>query len=217
MITTIIFDAEGVVFDSEPVWDRAQVEFLRRRGIVYHRDQLKPLLTGRSVVEGVRVMQELYGLPGEPEELAQERLMIVKGFFTNGVNFIEGFEGFYGQIEKKYKVCVATAMDRTLFRIVENTLDLQRLFFENIFFIDDVHGRGKPQPDIFVYAARQLQSLVEECVVIEDAPLGIEAAKRAGIKCIALTTTYERARLRSADLVVDSFAQIIEESSLITV
>ena len=60
VITTIIFDAEGVIFDSEPVWDRAQLEFLRRRGVIYRREQLKPLLTGRSLIEGVRVMQEMY-------------------------------------------------------------------------------------------------------------------------------------------------------------
>jgi beta-phosphoglucomutase-like phosphatase (HAD superfamily) len=65
VITTIIFDAEGVIFDSKPVWDRVQVEFLRRRGVIYRREQLKPLLTGRSLVEVVRVMQEMYRFLGE--------------------------------------------------------------------------------------------------------------------------------------------------------
>jgi HAD superfamily hydrolase (TIGR01509 family) len=215
MIKTIIFDAEGVVFDSEPVWDRAQVEFLQRRGIVYERGKLKPLLTGRSLVEGVRVMQELYSFPGEPEALAQERLAMVKKLLADGVKFIDGFEDFYRFIEKKHKVCIATSMDRALFQIVENILNLQSLFTRNIFFIDDVHGKGKPQPDIFLYAAKRLQSLVEECVVIEDAPLGIEAAKRAGMKCIALTTTYGRSRLQNADIIVDNFSQLIRGNDLI--
>jgi HAD superfamily hydrolase (TIGR01509 family) len=215
MITTVIFDAEGVVFDSEPVWDRAQVEFLRRREIAYHREKLKPLLTGRSLVEGIRVMQGMYGFPGEPEELAQERRTIVKEFFADGVNFIEGFEDFHKQIAKKYKTCIATAMDRTLFQKIEDTLNLRSLFAENIFFIDDVQGIGKPQPDIFFYAAKRLQSLVEECVVIEDAPLGIDAARRAGMKCIALTTTYNRERLLHADVVVDGFFQLMHENPLL--
>ncbi len=90
-------------------------------------------------------------------------------------------------------------------------MNLKCLFGENIFFISDVGGKGKPEPDIFLYAAKRLQSLVEECVVIEDAPLGIAAAKRAGMMCIALTTTYERAKLLEADVVVDDFAQIEEE------
>jgi HAD superfamily hydrolase (TIGR01509 family) len=213
MLTTIIFDAEGVVFDTEPVWDRAQVEFLRRRGIVYQREKLKPLLTGRSLIEGVWVMQELYGFPGEPEVLAQERRVLVKDFLTTGVNFITGFEDFYQQVAKKYKVCIATAMDRALFRIVESALSLRIFFAENMFFIEDVQGKGKPQPDIFLYAAKRLHSLVEECVVIEDAPLGIEAAKRAGMQCVALTTTYERDKLQRADFVVEGFVQLLEEKA----
>jgi beta-phosphoglucomutase len=214
MITTIIFDAEGVVFDSEPVWDRTQVEFLRRRGIVYHRDQLKPLLTGRSLIEGVQVMQELYDFPGEPEVLAQERLVIMKTLLSDGVSFIAGFEDFYRQVRPDYKICIATAMERTLFQKIENTLHLQSYFSEKIFFIDEVQGRGKPQPDIFLYAANQIQSLVEECVVIEDAPFGIEAAQRAGMRCVGLTTTYDRMKLQHADFVVDSFTQMLEEGIL---
>lgn len=208
MITTIIFDAEGVVFDSEPVWDRAQVEFLKRRGIAYKRDELKPLLTGRSLVEGVRVMQELYGFSGEPEILAQERFSIVKEYLAIDIHFIDGFRDFHQLVWEKYKICIATAMHRALFEIVEKTLNLKALFAKNIFFIEDVGGKGKPEPDIFLHAAVKLQSRVEECVVIEDAPLGLSAAKRAGMRCIALTATYKRERLQEADVIVDNFAQI---------
>ncbi len=103
MTTTIIFDAEGVVFNSESIWDRGQTEFLRRRGIIYNREQIKPLLTGRSLIEGARVMQDVYGFAGDPESLAQERLSIVTEFFTEGVNFIEGFLHFHEKVAKKYK------------------------------------------------------------------------------------------------------------------
>lgn len=211
MITTIIFDAEGVVFNTESIWDRAQVEFLRRRNITYEREMLKPLLTGRSLIEGVRVLQSLYGFSGDPRPLAQERLAIAKEYLISGVNFIDGFIDFHQHVQPHYRACVATAMDRSLFSIVENTLNLKNLFAEKIFFIGDVGGKGKPQPDIFLYAAKRLKSLVEECVVIEDAPLGITAAKSAGMKCIALTTTYTREKLLEADVIVESFAQIREE------
>ncbi len=210
MITTIIFDAEGVVFDTESIWDRAQVEFLGRRNITYEREVLKPVLTGRSLVEGVRVMQSLYGFPGDPELLAQERLAIVKELLYSGVHFIDGFLDFHRYVQPRYKMCLATAMDRSLFTIVETTLDLHCLFAEKMFFISDVGGKGKPAPNIFFYAARQMQALVEECLVIEDAPLGITAAKRAGMRCVALTTTYPHEKLREADVVVEGFEQIME-------
>jgi beta-phosphoglucomutase len=214
MITTIIFDAEGVVFDTESIWDDAQVEFLGRRDITYERDVLKPLLTGRSLIEGVRTMQSLYGFPGDPELLAQERLSIIKELFVSGVNFIDGFLDFHQHVQRHYKACIATAMDRSLFQLVESTLHLNKLFAKNIFFIDDVGGKGKPQPDIFLHAARQLQSIAQECLVIEDAPLGVIAAKHAGMKCIALTTTYRREKLSEADVVVENFAQILQGGAL---
>jgi beta-phosphoglucomutase-like phosphatase (HAD superfamily) len=208
MINTIIFDAEGVVFDSQAVWDKSQVEFLGRRGIVYEREKLKHFLTGRPLVEGVHVMQQMYGFPGEAEELAKERLTIVKNFFKGGIPFIEGFPDFYQRVQRQYKTCIATALNGELLAIVEKTLGLSRLFAGNVFSIADVGHVGKLQPDIFLYAAKRLHAPVEQCLVIEDSPLGIEAAKRAGMKCLALTTTYKRKTLSGVDWIVDKCEDI---------
>ena len=60
MIDTIIFDAEGIVIDTEAVWDKGQEIFLQRRGFVYDRERIKPLLTGRTLAEGVEVMKQVY-------------------------------------------------------------------------------------------------------------------------------------------------------------
>lgn len=208
MIDTIIFDAEGVVIDSEAIWDKGQDEFLRRRGIVYRREVVKHLLTGRSLVDGVRVMQKLYGFAGDPEKLARERKEIVKSFFKNEVVFINGFESFYGKIQEKYRTCVATSLDPELLAIIDGQLNLSYLFRGNLFSIAEVGYRAKPHPDLFLYAADKLNTPVTNCLVIEDAPHGIEAAKRAGMRCVALTTTYDRARLGQADVVVDAYEQI---------
>lgn len=208
MIDTIIFDAEGVIVDSEPIWDSGQAEFLRRRGLVYERDTVKPLLTGKSVIEGVHIMQKMYGFAGNAHTLAQERLHIVRHLFRNTLTFVEGFEQFHQKIQEKYKIGIATAMDSELLEIADQRLRLSELFRGNIFSIADVGHVSKPHPDIFLYAARQLNSPVENCVVLEDAPYGVEAAKRAGMTCIALTTTYGREKLGRADLIVDGYAQI---------
>src|SRR5688572_12525569 len=110
-------------------------------------------------------------------------------FFKDGIPFIEGFLEFYQTVQRQYKTCIATALNGELLAIVEKTLGLSRLFAGDVFSIADVGHVGKPQPDIFLYAVKRLQATAERCLVIEDAPLGIEAAKRAGMKCIALTTT----------------------------
>ncbi|MGH7961543.1 MAG: HAD family hydrolase [Candidatus Binatia bacterium] len=208
MIDTIIFDAEGVVVDSEGMWDKGQEEFLRRRGLDYDRDAVKPLLTGRSVIEGVRILQEMYGFAGDPGELARERTAIMKDLFKDGLSFICGFENFYEAIKDQYKTCIATSMDSQLLAVADQWLRLSELFQRNVFSIAAVGHIAKPHPDLFLYAARKLHTPVGNCVVIEDAPHGVEAAKRAGMKCIALTTTYGREKLVQADLIVDHYAQI---------
>lgn len=209
MLEAILFDCEGVIIDSETIWDRGQKEFLRRRGCVYDRARTKPLLTGRSLAEGVMVMQEQYGFGGDVEEQARERQEIVRGLFATEVSFIDGFREFFEEnVRGHYRTCIATAMVEDLFKLVDDRLGLSRLFDGRVYFLSHVGGRSKPNPDLFLYAAAELGTPPESCLVIEDAPHGIEAARRAGMKSVGLATTYEKALLREADQVVESFEEI---------
>jgi len=208
MIDTIIFDGEGVVIDSESIWDRGQEEFLRRRGLQYDRKRIKPLITGKSLVDGILIMKREYGLPGDLKELARERTEIVKRFFEQEVTYIDGFRDFFESVREKFKTCMATALDNKLLRIVDRRLGLSALFGGRIFTLAHVGYRSKPHPDLLLFAAGRLGSKPQNCLVIEDAPLGIEAARNAGMKCVALTTTYDREKLARSDLVVDSFSEI---------
>ncbi|MFC1636154.1 HAD family hydrolase [Planctomycetota bacterium] len=208
MIDTIIFDADGVVVDTENLWDKAQEKFLRRRGLVYTREKMKPLLTGTSLEVGTRIMKQEYGLQGDAETLSRERAEIMMDLLEYNVEFIDGFWGYFEKIRSRYKTCIATSMAEDLLRIIDRQLDLFELFDGKIFSLADVGYHSKPNPDLFLYAVRQLESKVENCVVIEDSPHGVEAAKRAGIICIALTTTYDREKLTTADIVVDSYSEI---------
>lgn len=208
MIDTIIFDNEGVVVDTEAIWDRGQAEFLRRRGFIYDRERTKPLLTGASLEEGARALMHQYGFGGDPAELAKERMEIVFELFEKEIKFIDGFPDFFEQIRGRFKTCIATAMSPELLEIADKKLGLSALFQGRIFSAADVGYRTKPRPDLFLHAARRLESKSENCVVIEDAPFGIEAARRAGMSCIGLATTYPREQLRKADLIVESFREI---------
>ena len=208
MIDTIIFDAEGIVIDTETIWDKGQAIFLQRRGFVYDRERIKPLLTGRTLAEGVEVMRQAYRFDGDTEVLARERADIVRELFIHETAFIEGFQSFYESVRSRYKTCVATAMDQDLLKLVDQNLNLSALFENRIYTLDKVGYRSKPNPDIFLYAAQQLGSAPEHCVVIEDAPHGIDAAKSAGMCCIAISTTYDPGKLQKADFVVNAYAEI---------
>jgi beta-phosphoglucomutase len=208
MIDTILFDAEGVVIDTEPLWDKAQEEFLRRHGVAYDRGKLKPLLSGRSLIEGVEILKTECGLAGDSSRLAGERTALIRRLLEQDVGFVAGFPEFFERVRSTHKTCIATAMAEDLLRIVDRRLGLAKLFGGNIVSLAVPGLRSKPHPDLFLHAAQQLGSRPETCLVIEDAPHGVEAARRAGMKCVALTTTYGRSQLRGADCVVDSFAEI---------
>lgn len=208
MIDTILFDAEGIVIDTEPMWDKAQEEFLRRRGVAYERGKLKHLLSGRSALEAVEITKAECGISGDSRLLSEERMDLVRRQLEEHVGFVTGFEDFFQRVRPAYKTCIATAMAGKLLRIVDQRLKLAELFSGNVFSLAALGLRSKPHPDIFLHAAQQLGSRPETCLVIEDAPHGVEAARRAGMKCVAITTTYDREKLRGADCVVDSFADI---------
>ncbi len=208
MIDTIIFDAEGVVIDTEAIWDKGQEIFLQRRGFVYDRERIKPLLTGRTLAEGVEIMKQAYSFEGDTKTLAQERADIVRDLFIHETSFITGFLQFYESMRSRYKTCIATSMDRDLLKFVDQRLNLSALFENRIYTLDKVGYRSKPNPDIFLYAAQQLGSSPKNCVVIEDAPHGIDAAKSADMWCIAITTTYDQGKLAKADFVVSAYTNI---------
>ena len=207
-ISTILFDADGVVIDSEKIWDAAQAEFSRRHGIPYERERIKPMMAGRSQAEAVEILRREYGLTGNNGSLAKERMELVKREFAKGVEFVPGFCEFFQRIQVDHQTCIATSMPEELLAVVDARLGLSTLFRGRIFSLIAVGYRSKPNPDLFLHAARQLGAEPSDCLVIEDAPNGVEAARRAGMMCVALTTTFGRETLSHADWVVDSFAQI---------
>jgi beta-phosphoglucomutase len=206
-IEALLFDAEGVVIDTEPLWDDVQREFLATHGHEYDRAVVKPLVAGRSSVEAMHVMKQMFGLPGTPEELAAERLDIARRHFAE-VAFVTGFRDFFATVGAQFSTAMATAMDPRLFAVADARLELTQLFDGRVSTVADVSGRGKPAPDLFLHAAAALGTPPERCVVFEDAPNGIEAAGRAGMHSVGLTTTFSAELLAAADLVVDAYSEI---------
>ncbi|HYV33427.1 MAG TPA: HAD family phosphatase, partial [Candidatus Limnocylindria bacterium] len=92
--------------------------------------------------------------------------------------------------------------------LIDSRLHIFEAFNNQIFTISQVGNKSKPDPAVFLFAAEKMQSKPAECFVIEDAPRGIEAAKNAGMFCIALTTTFTKDRLTQADIIVDSFKEL---------
>lgn len=209
-IKALLFDCDGVIIDSEPVWDRGQTEFLSRRGLDYDRDRLKPLLTGNSIMNGTAVMKRELGLEGDVGDLARERVAIVLELFRTEVDFIPGFAEFFAEASNRYECAIVSGITKVLWNLVDARLGLSARFGARVFTNETTGAPPKPAPDLFLLAAERLGVSAESCLVIEDAPLGIKAARAAGMKSIALATTYapEVLALELPDRVVSGFAEI---------
>jgi beta-phosphoglucomutase len=209
VIEAILFDCDGVVLDSETIWDRCEEEFLRRRGIAFDAARTKPLITGLGQRAGVLLLQKQYGVEGDPDALVAERLAIIRGMFAREVRFTAGFPEFFeARVRGRYATCIATSMPEELFAVADRKLAISRFFGPRVYFPSHVGGRAKPAPDLFLYAAGQLGARPDRCLVIEDSPRGIEAARRAGMPVIGLATTHEKGLLGEADWVVERLSEI---------
>ncbi len=207
-IEGFIFDADGVVIDTEGIWDEEAEITLSRRGLRYDRANLKPRLAGKSLEDGTAEIVRFYDLPGDPLALAAERRDTIRGLLCDRVKFVQGFREFHEKVRRRYQTSVATAMDPQCLEAVDQKLGLRALFKGRIFTTECVHGRSKPMPDLFLYAAGEMGAAPSACVVLEDSPNGVLAAGRAGMYCIALSTTFPPAELAAADVIVTGFSQI---------
>ena len=206
-MVALLFDAEGVVIDTmRSVWIPGDKEFLRRRNLCCS-EALMAQLTGQSISDGTRVMQSYFGFGGDVDELVQERLVIARELFSKDVRFIEGFETFFARV-RHFPCAIATSLKPEFLHLVDQHLNLSALFDGHLYSIYQVGARSKPNPDIFLHAARELAVPPSECIVFEDAPHGVEAARRAGMRCVALTTSFRRELLKGATIIVERFEEI---------
>jgi beta-phosphoglucomutase-like phosphatase (HAD superfamily) len=208
-IEAIIFDAEGVVVNTEKLWDESQEILLGKRNLKYDREYLKPRMAGQTLLQGAQLMIDYYGLDESADDIALERKRIIDKLFHGPIPYIEGFVSFVSWVQTiNLRKSVATAMNRHLMAKVENQLDLRDYFHEHIYFIEDVGNRSKPEPDVFLYAAQKMSVDPANCLVIEDAPHGIAAARKAGMTSVGIATTFTKEHLIDADFTGNDFLEI---------
>ena len=208
-IKAIVFDAEGVVVDTETLWDKSQEILMARRDLKYDRSLLKPLMAGRSIHEGIGIMKQYFQFKESDDILAEERKQLISNLFETEVEYIPGFNEFFNEVrQKRLNYCIATSMDPSLMNKVDRKLAIRALFDGHVYHVTDAGNRSKPDPAVFLLAADRLDIDPAQCLVIEDSPHGITAAKKAGMQCWALTTTFEAALLEHADRICENYRQV---------
>lgn len=182
-LRAVIFDCDGVLVDSEALAWRAWKEVLREHGYVPSSEQVQ-LLLGRTAEEILEYFSTLVGIADGVATLARLNGVLAELFEEHLVAYQDGAALVVSAQAKGFRLAVASSSGRE--RVIR-ALELTHLrhFFEVIVTADDV-AKGKPAPDVYVEAARQLGIPSHECLAIEDSPHGVTSALAAGMPVVAV-------------------------------
>jgi len=208
----LIFDVDGVIADTEAVNARASIKvFDDLFGIEVMREDFEAGL-GRGAEEYVKAGARAHGMELTDEQVEQATQLREKYFLK--ILSEEPLPAFPGVLElmneamqrEDFRVAIATSGTFEKSRAVLNAVGVP---YRKMAYVNgsDVKHK-KPDPELFLTAAKIIGIESTRCIVIEDAPNGVQAAKAAGAKCIAVTNSTTAEKLNEADLICDSLEQI---------
>ncbi len=218
MLRAIIFDFDGVLVDSEPLILKIFQEMAAQEGWTitpeeYYRDYLA--LDDRGIVE------HLYGIHGRPidaarrDELVAWKVRVYQEIIRDGLPPTPGAVEFVRRVAVQYPLAIASGSFRSEIEHLLTKLGLREKF--RVLATADDFERSKPDPEVYLKALARLQQLEvfrenplrpSQCLAIEDAPAGIQAAHAAGMKCLALAHSVTPEALKHADWLCGGFAEV---------
>ncbi len=193
-VEALIFDMDGTMVDSMPWHAKAWVEYGVRKGLAIDVPDFMRRTTGRTAFECACELMGREVTEAESAEITHEKESIYRELFGAQFREVAGFSAFARTAAGRgLKIAVGTAGDK---HNIAFTLSNLRLDPHPQAIVSGDEGLpGKPEPAIFLEAARRIGVAPSRCVVFEDAPFGIEAARRGGMMAVAVCTTHSAAEL----------------------
>ncbi len=208
----IIFDLDGTIIDTETIWNQASRQLLEKRGITLDAKTDKELfdaIQGLALHKSCLLIKQTAQLPEPLDDLIKEESAIAHDLYKQHVRFIPGFVQFHKKLAHfKLKSGIATNASAETTELTDRIMNLRQFFGEHIYNVSHVNFANKPDPALYLHAAKQLCIDPSDCIAIEDSRHGVTAAKNAGMYCIGINTAKNSAALSSADIIVDSYQQI---------
>jgi HAD superfamily hydrolase (TIGR01509 family) len=207
VIAAVIFDMDGLLIDSEQVWDDVREALAHERGGRWHPGAQRELM-GMSSPEWSRYMHDTIGLSESPEEINRIVVERMVERYADGPPWIDGALEAVRATAGLFTLGLASSSNRELIDLALEAGGIASLFRATV--SSEEVPRGKPAPDVYLEAARRLGVEPGACVAIEDSHNGIRAAKAAGMTCIAVPNPLfpPGDAVAEADVVLGSLAEL---------
>jgi len=208
VIEAVVFDLDGVLLDSEQVWDEVREQLVKERGGRWH-DQAQTEMMGMSSVEWSRYMHDELGVLDPQEEISAEVVQRLEDVYRQRLPLIDGAREAVERLAARWPLGLASSSNRELIDLVLDLSGLAR-FFRVTVSSEEVR-RGKPAPDVYLEAARGLGVPPERCAAVEDSRNGIRSAKAAGMRVIAIPNPHfppDNESIELADVTLSSLAEL---------
>jgi HAD superfamily hydrolase (TIGR01509 family) len=204
----VIFDMDGVLIDSEQVWDDVREALAHERGGRWH-ERAQRAMMGMSSTEWTRYMHDEIGLAEPPEEI--NRIVVERMIerYADGPPWIPGALDAVRRTAERFVLGLASSSNRELIDEVLEAGGIGGLFAGTV--SSEEVAAGKPAPDVYLEAARRIGFDPAECTAVEDSHNGIRAAKAAGMRCLAIPNPHFPPgddALADADLVLETPADL---------
>ncbi len=218
-IKALIFDFDGLLVNTEELIHMAYDEFFKRRNKVLEAgDQIK--MMGHLGQDNMKFLKEKYNLGGDPEDLLVERRAIAKVLFDDRMALMEGAEELLDLAQKLgLKCAIASGGTKKIIDPALKRFGIEGNFMAVVAEEDLVQSRGKPDPEVFLIAAKKLGVEPKNCLVLEDSVNGVLAAKAGGMKVIFIPDIrFTKKYPEGANLILKSLREVNEKimRSLVT-
>lgn len=202
----VIFDMDGVIVDSEPLHMKIERELLEEFGGKITEKEHAQFI-GTTDYHMWSNLKDRFNLKPSVDDLIKMK----KKRFIENIDKVELVDGFYDFMlklyDENYLLALASSNNREAVDAVMNMFNLDKYFKCSI--SGEEVTKGKPDPEIFLKAAKKLNVDPKDCLVIEDAAAGVKAAKSAGMKCVGFKNPHSGDQdLSEADIVMDDFKQL---------
>jgi HAD superfamily hydrolase (TIGR01509 family) len=212
VIEAVVFDLDGVLVDSEEIWDQAREQLAKERGGRWHDGAQRDMM-GMSSTEWSRYMHDVIGLEEPPEEINREVVRRLTELYGEHLPAIAGSREAVERLAARWPLGLASSSNRELIDLVLELLGVKQLFEATV--SSEEVGRGKPAPDVYFEVARRLGVDAARAAAVEDSHNGILAAKAAGMRVIAIPNQHFPPgddALAAADVVLASLAELTAEA-----